>query len=232
VTAAANAARAAVRAQRISFYVSMGGPGMPDADAAVLLGVSARTVERYRGGLRDAGVIGPRPPGPPPAEPCGTAAAGRRHYRRGEHCEVCRAAQARARAQAPATLTPDHREKRNDMPVVPYYRHGARTYPWAQRAIAAAEAVHGRPVPTCLCGAPLTERRGRDFGGQCETCDPGTAPAAASPAPMHFLDAADEPACHATGNTTSTTDPGKVTCLVCLRSRALALALAGRMVMS
>jgi hypothetical protein len=230
--AGANAARIAIRAERISFYVAMGGPEMPNARAAELLGVSVKTVNRYRAGLIAAGAVTRRPAGPAALQPCGTLAAVRRHYRRGEACAECRLAEARAGDGQAGTLTPDYREKRNNMPDVPLYQWRARVYPWAQRAIAAVEAVHGEPEPTCACGAPLEERRARNPGGRCETCDPAPPPPPASPPPVHFLGPSDEPACHVTGNTTSTTDPGKVTCLVCLRSRVLARARAGRMVSS
>jgi hypothetical protein len=152
-------------------------------------------------------------------------------------------AAARDRAGQPATLTPDHREKRNDMPEVPLYRWrplGARpAYPWAARAIAAAEAVHGPPEPTCLCGRPLLpERLSRNPAALCAACEPPEP--SVPPRVLHFADPDGDPAveaaCHVGGNTAVTDDPGKVTCRVCLRSRALARAvaraLAGRMVMS
>lgn len=237
-TAASNAARAAIRAERVSFYVAIGGPGMPNAAAAALLGVTVKTVSRYRAGLIAAGAVTRRPPGPAPAEPCGTTAAWRRHMRRRETpCPGCRMAAARDRADRPAVLMPDYREKRNDMPDVPLYRWRPRgdrpAYPWAARAIAAAEAVHGAPEPTCLCGGPLPEASARNPHALCAACEPPKPPKpSAPPAVLHFLDGAGEPACRGTGSTVSTTDPRKVTCRVCLRSRALARDLAGRMVMS
>jgi hypothetical protein len=38
-----------------------------------------------------------------------------------------------------------YRPTRNGLPVVPRYQYQARTYPWAQAALAAAEAEHGAP---------------------------------------------------------------------------------------
>jgi hypothetical protein len=56
---------------------------------------------------------------------------------------------------------------RNGLAEVPYaYR--ARTYPWALRALAAAEAEHGQPVPVCgRCGTRLACRGGY---GRCVAC--------------------------------------------------------------
>jgi hypothetical protein len=56
---------------------------------------------------------------------------------------------------------------RNGLAKIPYaYR--ARAYPWAARAIAAAEAEHGKPVPVCgACGARLAYSGG---WGRCPVC--------------------------------------------------------------
>jgi hypothetical protein len=84
--------------------------------------------------------------------PCGTPAALRRHLRNGEKpCEECRLAGIRYGADrrgnpAARMLEPDRREVRNHLPIVPFYSYRARTYPWAQRAIQHAEAVHGKPA--------------------------------------------------------------------------------------
>lgn len=51
---------------------------------------------------------------------------------------------------------------------VPRYAWRARSYPWAQRVLAAAEAEHGQPEPTCLCGAVVTYRDGRIV--RCGAC--------------------------------------------------------------
>lgn len=53
--------------------------------------------------------------------------------------------------------------------IVPMYSYRERSYAWAKRSIAAAEAVHGEPVPTCLCGARLDENTAR-HGELCEDC--------------------------------------------------------------
>jgi hypothetical protein len=80
-------------------------------------------------------------------KPCGTPAAYRRHYRRGElPCPACRGADARRKpgSRGAGAVPADDGPARNGLPIVPYaYR--ARTYPWAQRALAAAEAAHGAP---------------------------------------------------------------------------------------
>ena len=109
------------------------------------------------------------------------------------------------------------------MSTVPHYQWRARTYAWAQRAIAQAEAVHGPPELTCVCGGPITAERAT-YSRRCETCDP-PAPAAASVI-LHFLDWRDKPACRATGATTSTANPRTVTCGACLRTRVLTRVLA------
>lgn len=78
--------------------------------------------------------------------PHGTAAAARRHRRRGTPlCEPCRQAERAARgAENPSSKSEDLRDKRNNLPVTPYRWRG-QTYPWAVRRLAQAEAIHGRP---------------------------------------------------------------------------------------
>lgn len=108
---------------------------------------------------------------------------------------------------------------------VPFYQWRARSYAWAKRAIAQAEAVHGPPKPTCDCGRLLPERRSRDPHARCDTCDPPYVPPV-----MHFIGPRDEPACRIPGDTIATDNPRKVTCGACLRTRVLAAARAPRMV--
>jgi hypothetical protein len=56
---------------------------------------------------------------------------------------------------------------RNGLAETPY-EYRARAYPWAQRAIAAAEAQHGKPVPVCgTCGGRLVYNGG---WGRCAEC--------------------------------------------------------------
>lgn len=181
-TAAATAGRARKRDAQIARYLDAGGPDMTNAEAGRLLRVSVRTIAAYRAALIAAGTIDPGRSGPNPTSPCGTDAAYRRHLRNGEKpCPGCQQAEARRRADVNSTgqaaaHVPDHaREKRNNMPDVPYYRHRARRYPWAERAIAAAEAEHGAPESTCVCGSLLPEYRARYVGGKCETCQPALA---------------------------------------------------------
>lgn len=79
-----------------------------------------------------------------------------------------------------------------DRPHIGGYAWRARAYPHAARAIERAEAEHGEPVPTCLCGGPVTYRRD-DTGGRCSRCGQsplqsfdaatGRTAAAAGPAP-------------------------------------------------
>ncbi len=79
--------------------------------------------------------------------PHGTPAAARRHWRHGEKpCEPCRLAENRRRTSPGAlrVMAEDPRPVRNNIPEVPY-QWRARTYPWAQRALAAAEAEYGQP---------------------------------------------------------------------------------------
>jgi hypothetical protein len=91
--------------------------------------------------------------------PCGTEAAARRHQRRHEPLdEACRAAANRASAMRQATrdgrqydpyaetTPPPAAAPRNGLPILPYHWHQAR-YPWAERTLAAAEAIHGQPGP-------------------------------------------------------------------------------------
>lgn len=90
-----------------------------------------------------------RPEIPPPPRliaPCGTIAALRRHQRYGEPaCKQCLAAGRIARTPAAGEQSIDGRPVRNGIPEAPRYRYRARAYPWAQRVLAAAEAVHGVP---------------------------------------------------------------------------------------
>lgn len=61
-------------------------------------------------------------------------------------------------------------------PAVPRYAYRARRYPWAERVIQAAEAIHGPPEPVCLCGQPINVKSGRVT--RCAQCGrtPGAAP--------------------------------------------------------
>ena len=57
-------------------------------------------------------------------KPCGTSAAIRRHYRRGEPlCDACRLAEHEIQGIT-GDMTPDTREVRNDLPVLKPYRYG------------------------------------------------------------------------------------------------------------
>ncbi|HMH94944.1 MAG TPA: hypothetical protein VK586_28150 [Streptosporangiaceae bacterium] len=112
---------------------------------------------------------------------------------------------------------------------IPRYEWRARVYPMAQRAIGIAEAEHGPPVPTCPCGLPLPEVRSRNPHARCETCRPGPLPGGPASV-LHFLNLEDEPACHVAGEYEAITDPRKVTCRACLRTTAIAVELAARMV--
>lgn len=87
-------------------------------------------------------------------QPCGTAAAARRHQRRGEKpCEDCKQAARRDKADRtgydPGAQSTDRRTLRNGLPITPPYQYQARTYPWARRVLAAAEAVYGTPETPC-----------------------------------------------------------------------------------
>lgn len=69
--------------------------------------------------------------------PCGTAAAAKRHQRRGEPpCHACKLAASYYYAV--------HRARKRGLPFTGYVWR-ARRYPWAERAIARAEAIHGQP---------------------------------------------------------------------------------------
>jgi len=115
---------------------------------------------------------------------------------------------------------------------VPLYSYRARSYPWALRAIAAAEAVHGPPEPTCRCGGPLPEYRARNPGGQCETCEPGMLVIPARPGQVHY-EAGGDPACRNGGASPQLTgDPRLVTCGACERTTACLEELGRRMVSS
>jgi hypothetical protein len=52
-------------------------------------------------------------------------------------------------------ISPPPRAARNGLPESPAYEWRGRRYPWALAVLAAAEAVHGPPSPTCLCGQPV-----------------------------------------------------------------------------
>jgi hypothetical protein len=54
--------------------------------------------------------------------------------------------------------------------TVPRYRWQARAYPWARRALAAAEAVHGAPSPTCRCGQEIGRTAYGQPEDQCYSC--------------------------------------------------------------
>jgi hypothetical protein len=61
--------------------------------------------------------------------------------------------------------------------VIPY-RYRGRRYPWAERTIRRAQAIHGEPLPTCTCGHPLEFCGDRVF--PCPACTtrpvPGSGP--------------------------------------------------------
>ena len=57
--------------------------------------------------------------------------------------------------------------RRNGVPTRWYTWRGRARPPWATTAIASAEAEHGPPQPTCVCGAPITLVSGY---GHCKTC--------------------------------------------------------------
>lgn len=61
---------------------------------------------------------------------------------------------------------------RNGLPAAGHYRWRAPRHPWHAKAIANAEAQHGPPQPTCVCGARLTLVSGY---GHCKTCGYSTA---------------------------------------------------------
>ena len=71
--------------------------------------------------------------GPAPWLDCGTPAAARRHYRRGDkplidYCQTCAQAArlhwAERQGTAAGNLSPDRREIRNGLPFVPYVYRG------------------------------------------------------------------------------------------------------------
>jgi hypothetical protein len=106
--------------------------------------------------------------------PCGTAAAARRHHRRGEKpCIACALAASQYKAQragASGRLLIDPRPLRNGLPATPGYQYRARAYPWAERILAAAETRHGPAVPTCAaCTGPMDERRAQ-WTDRCYDC--------------------------------------------------------------
>lgn len=139
-----NARRAQIKAGRIARYLAIGGPDMPNAEAARIIGVAVATIGNYRAELLAAGKISAHLKGPPPVAPCGTPGAYRRHYRHGEKaCTVCAAAESLRRGQVPAPR-PDYRDKRNNIPERPYTWRSQR-YRWAEQALARAEAVWGTP---------------------------------------------------------------------------------------
>ena len=59
--------------------------------------------------------------------------------------------------------------QQNGRPETPYYRYRARAYPQAAALNERAEAQHGHPAPTCLCGGPV--RYSHDHcNGLCQWC--------------------------------------------------------------
>jgi hypothetical protein len=60
---------------------------------------------------------------------------------------------------------------RNGRPPFRPYRRGAPRPAWMRTALAAAEAEHGPPVPTCLCGGTLDWRQSY---GVCPACGRGS----------------------------------------------------------
>jgi hypothetical protein len=60
------------------------------------------------------------------------------------------------------------RTTRNGLPEVPGYSYRERSYPWADAVLAAADAEHGDPAPTCFCGQPLAWKDGRAV--RCPHC--------------------------------------------------------------
>lgn len=102
----------------------------------------------------------------------------------------------------------------NNVPVVPLYSYRARRYPWAQRVLAAAEAEHGPPVPTCEHGKPIPDARGRGVRRcpECQVAEQKTA--------MHWLDYREKPACRPPVPFIATTVAANVTCGACKRTTA------------
>jgi len=58
---------------------------------------------------------------------------------------------------------------RNGLAPTRPYRWRDRRPAWMAAAIAAAEAEHGPPVPTCVCGARLAFRHGAQYA-TCTAC--------------------------------------------------------------
>lgn len=56
-----------------------------------------------------------------------------------------------------------------DRPQIGDYRWRARMFPLAEQANKRAEAQHGEPVPTCLCGGRITYTH-KAYGGRCDAC--------------------------------------------------------------
>lgn len=64
---------------------------------------------------------------------------------------------------------------RNGLAATRPYRWRAPRPAWMRAAIAAAEAQHGPPVPTCVCGTALAYRKGCAYT-TCRACGRSTAP--------------------------------------------------------
>ena len=80
-----------------------------------------------------------------------------------------RAARAAGEPVTPGVPRPKWVALRNGLPVPQPYTWRARRYPQAERVLAAAEAEHGSPSPTCLCGCEM--RYSRDWRGlRCTGC--------------------------------------------------------------
>ena len=61
---------------------------------------------------------------------------------------------------------------RNGLPPIVPYGWRKRSYPWADRVVAAVEAEHGQPFPVCReCGSPMDYNGGF---GRCPSCQPRT----------------------------------------------------------
>lgn len=76
----------------------------------------------------------------------------------------------RGRAVIPGYLSGALRQ----LPLIPAYQWRTRAYPTARRAIRKAEAEHGPPVPTCLCGGRVLFGTGHNDipsgAGRCQSC--------------------------------------------------------------
>ena len=57
-----------------------------------------------------------------------------------------------------------------DRPQIGDYTWRARTRPIGERAIARAEAEHGSPVPTCLCGGRMRQTNTTNHIPVCDDC--------------------------------------------------------------